>query len=87
MLVGASGLKAWRVATAYTGRVPGSGRPTAAAGAGGTVLAAGAGAAFVSTLATARAIGIERRRPLWPWAAWRAGLAAVILAVRQNRGR
>ena len=51
------------------------------------VLALGAGAAFVSTLATARAIGIERRRPLWPWAAWRAGLAAAILAVRQNRRR
>ena len=33
------------------------------------------------------AIGIERRRPLWPWAAWRAALAGVILAVRQNRGR
>ena len=72
VLVGASGLKAWRLRTAYTGTVP---------------LYVGAGAAFASTLATARAIGIERRRPLWPWAAWRAGLAAVILAVRQNRGR
>ena len=48
-------------------------------------LALGAGAAFASTLATARAIGIERRAPLWPWAAWRAGLAAAILAVRHNR--
>ena len=47
----------------------------------------GAAAAFASTLATAGAIGIERRAPLWPWAAWRAGLAAGILAVRQNRGR
>ena len=45
------------------------------------------GRAFASTLATAGAIGIERRAPLWPWAAWRAGLAAAILAVRQNRAR
>ena len=72
VLVGASGLKAVRVARA------GSGRRTA-------TLAAGAGAAFASTLATAGAIGLERRGPLWPWAAWRAGLAATILAVRQNR--
>ncbi len=50
-------------------------------------LAAGAGAAFVSTLATARAVGIERRAPLWPWAAWRAALAVAILAVRHNRSR
>ena len=50
-------------------------------------LALGAGAAFASTLATARAIGIERRAPLWPWAVWRAGLAAAILAVRHNRSR
>jgi undecaprenyl-diphosphatase len=46
-----------------------------------------AAAAFVSTLATARAVGLERRRPLWPWAAWRAVLAAVVLVVRQNRAR
>jgi len=44
-------------------------------------------AAFASTLATARAIGLERRRPLWPWAAWRAALAAAVLVVRQNRAR
>jgi undecaprenyl-diphosphatase len=50
-------------------------------------LLVGAAAAFASTLATAGAIGIERRAPLWPWAAWRAGLAAAILAVRENRGR
>jgi undecaprenyl-diphosphatase len=50
-------------------------------------LAIGAGAAFASTLATARAIGIERRAPLWPWAVWRAGLAGAILAVRHNRSR
>jgi undecaprenyl-diphosphatase len=69
VLLGASGLKAWRL------------RRTAAS----VPLAIGAAAAFASTLATARAIGIERRAPLWPWAAWRAGLAATILAVRQNR--
>ena len=49
--------------------------------------AVAAGAAFASTLAAAGAIGLERRRPLWPWAAWRAGLAAVVLAVRHNRAR
>ena len=46
-----------------------------------------AAAAFASTLATARVVGLERRRPLWPWAAWRAVLAAVVLVVRQNRAR
>jgi undecaprenyl-diphosphatase len=50
-------------------------------------LAVGAGAAFLSTLACAGAIGFERRSPLWPWAAWRAGLAAAILLVRHNRRR
>jgi undecaprenyl-diphosphatase len=50
-------------------------------------LALGAAAAFLSTLATARAIGIERRGPLWRWAAWRAALAGAILAVRHNRSR
>ena len=44
-------------------------------------------AAFASTLATARAVGLERRGPLWPWAAWRAALAAAVLVVRQNRAR
>jgi undecaprenyl-diphosphatase len=44
-------------------------------------------AAFASTLLTARAIGLERRRPLWPWSAWRAALAAAVLGVRQNRAR
>ena len=42
---------------------------------------------FASTLATARAVGLERRRPLWPWAAWRAVLAAAVLVVRKNRAR
>jgi len=78
VLVGANALKGVRVAQA--GALTGSAqrlRP----------LALGAGAAFASTLATVRAIGVERRAPLWPWAAWRAGVAAAILAVRQNRGR
>ena len=50
-------------------------------------LAIGAGAAYASTLAAVRLIGIERRRPLWRWALWRALLAAAILAVRHNRPR
>jgi undecaprenyl-diphosphatase len=75
VLLGATMLKSWRVARGLGGaaRV----RP----------LALGAGAAFASTLATARAIGIERRGPLWRWAVWRAGLAAAILVVRHNRAR
>ncbi len=44
-------------------------------------------AAFASTLVAAKTLGIERRRPLWPWAAWRAALAGAILAVRHNRAR
>ena len=44
-------------------------------------LALGAGASFVSTLASQRLIGlVERDRALWPYAAYRAGLAAVVLA-------
>jgi undecaprenyl-diphosphatase len=43
-------------------------------------LALGAGAAFVSTLGASRLVPwIERDRPLWPYAAYRTGLAAVIL--------
>jgi undecaprenyl-diphosphatase len=85
VLLGASALKAFRMARAApearpVGLGPGTSR--------GTVpLYVGAAAAFASTLATAGALGIERRAPLWPWAAWRAGLAAAILAVRQNRAR
>jgi len=70
VLLGASGLKAWRLRRGVR-----DARPPAVA----------AAAAFASTLAAAGVIGLERRRPLWPWAAWRAGLAAVVLAVRQNR--
>ena len=72
VLVGANALKGWRVAAADAPARP---------------LALGAAAAFASTLATARLIGIERRGPLWPWAAWRAVLAGAILAVRHNRSR
>ncbi len=75
VLLGATALKGVRVAQ----RLGGAARVRP--------LALGAGAAFASTLATARAIGIERRAPLWPWALWRSGLAAAILAVRHNRSR
>jgi undecaprenyl-diphosphatase len=72
VIVGANALKGWRV---RRGDAPA--RP----------MALGAAAAFLSTLATARAIGIERRGPLWRWAAWRVALAGAILAVRHNRSR
>jgi undecaprenyl-diphosphatase len=43
-------------------------------------LAIGVGASFASTLASQRLIGlVERDRALWPYAAYRAGLAAVVL--------
>jgi len=43
-------------------------------------LALGAGASFASTLASQRLIGlVERDRALWPYAAYRAALAAVVL--------
>jgi hypothetical protein len=47
--------------------------------------AAAVAAAFASTLVAADRVGIERHAPLWPWAAWRAALAAAILIVRHNR--
>jgi len=75
VLAGASGLKAVRVARAHGHGHPPALRPLAVA-----VLAA-----FASTLVAARRIGIERRGPLWPWAAWRAALALAILVVRHNR--
>jgi undecaprenyl-diphosphatase len=100
VLLGASALKAWRVvSTPATETGPDRERPAAGGVARGPVpanvtttstrtvpLCAGAAAAFASTLVTARAIGVERRAPLWPWAAWRMALAAAILAVRENRG-
>jgi undecaprenyl-diphosphatase len=43
-------------------------------------MAIGVGASFASTLASQRLIGlVERDRALWPYAAYRAGLAAVVL--------
>jgi undecaprenyl-diphosphatase len=41
--------------------------------------ALGAGASFASTLAAARLVPVERVGALWPYAAYRAGLAAVTL--------
>jgi undecaprenyl-diphosphatase len=93
VLLGATALKGGRVGRAV-GRPGGADGPDARRAASGDdraarvrPLAVGASAAFLSTLATARAIGIERRAPLWPWAAWRAALAGAILAVRHNRSR
>lgn len=43
-------------------------------------LALGVGASFASTLASQRLIGlVERDRALWPYAAYRAGLSALVL--------
>jgi undecaprenyl-diphosphatase len=47
----------------------------------GRAMTAGAAASFASTLASQRLITIvERDRALWPYAAYRAGLAAIVLA-------
>ena len=49
-------------------------------------LAVGFGASFLSTLASQRLIGlVERDRALWPYAAYRAALAGVVL-VKSHRG-
>jgi undecaprenyl-diphosphatase len=49
-------------------------------------LAIGVGASFASTLASQRLIKlVERDRALWPYAAYRVGLAAVVLAKLQRR--
>jgi undecaprenyl-diphosphatase len=69
IIVGATGLKGARLAR--RGTTPELRRS----------LAAGAAASFVSTLASQRLIRlVERDRALWPYAAYRAGLAAVVLA-------
>jgi undecaprenyl-diphosphatase len=53
----------------------------------GTAMATGVAVSFASTLASQRLIGlVERDRALWPYAAYRAGLAAAVLA-RLRRGR
>lgn len=68
VLAGATMLKAWRGRRAADRRLAG----------------AGALAAFAGTSAALRAVGIERRAPLWPYAAERALLAAAILAARRR---
>ncbi len=73
VLLGASGLKAVRLLSSGDWRERGG------------VLSGAAGGAFGSTVLGVQALGIERRRPLWPWALWRLGLAASIVAVRHNR--
>ena len=69
IIVGATGLKGARLAK--RGTTPELRR----------TLAVGVGASFVSTLASQRLIGlVERDRALWPYGAYRIGLAAVVLA-------
>jgi len=51
-------------------------------------MALGVAASFASTLASQRLIGlVERDRALWPYAAYRAGLAGAVLAKLHRRGR
>jgi undecaprenyl-diphosphatase len=71
VLAGATALKAWRGRPWTHWRAP----------------AAGAAAALVSTRVALRIIGLERRGPLWPYAAERALLASAILGVRYRRAR
>ena len=69
IIVGATGLKGARLAK--RGTTPELRR----------TLAIGIGASFVSTLASQRLIGlVERDRALWPYSAYRAVLAGVVLA-------
>jgi undecaprenyl-diphosphatase len=69
IIVGAAALKAGRL------------RRRGAAPALRRSLALGAAASFASTLVSQRLIRlVERDRALWPYAAYRAGLAAVVLA-------
>jgi undecaprenyl-diphosphatase len=74
IIVGATMLKGARLARR---RVPASLRRS---------LATGVAASFASTLASQRLIGlVERDRALWPYAAYRALLAAVVLAALRDR--
>jgi undecaprenyl-diphosphatase len=75
IIVGATGLKGARLAK--RGTTPQL-RKT---------LAVGIAASFASTLASQRLIGlVERDRALWPYAAYRAGLAGLVLAkLRRDR--
>jgi len=69
IIVGATGLKGARLAR--RGTSPEQRRS----------LALGIVASFASTMASQRLIGlVERDRALWPYAAYRAGLAALVLA-------
>ena len=68
VLAGATALKAWRGRHAAN-------RP---------LLAVAAVAAFAGTRAALKVAGLERREPLWPYAAERALLAATILAARRR---
>jgi undecaprenyl-diphosphatase len=73
VILGAVGLKGSRLAK--RGVTPGTGR----------ALALGGAAAFASTLASQRLIHlVERDRALWPYAAYRLALAALV--VRRARG-
>jgi undecaprenyl-diphosphatase len=56
-------------------------------GAIGREAAIGGVAAFAAARLALRVVGVERHRPLWPWAAERVLLAGAILAVRYRRGR
>lgn len=69
VLAGATALKAWRGRHAADRKL----------------LAAGAGAAFAATRVALRVAGLQRREPLWPYAAERALLAGAILAARRRR--
>jgi undecaprenyl-diphosphatase len=74
IIVGATGLKGVRLAR--RGTTPQLRR----------TLALGIGASFATTLASQRLIGlVERDRALWPYAAYRAVLAGVVLA-KLHRG-
>ncbi len=74
IIVGATVLKGGRLA--QRGTSPGLHR----------TLALGVAASFASTLASQRLIRlVERDRALWPYAAYRTGLAAAVLAKLQRR--
>jgi len=79
VLVGATALKGARVGGRVRSASPGAAAgPVPSGSAEVAPLAAGAAAAFASTLAAMRVIGLRRERPLWPWAVERAALAAAV---------
>jgi len=76
IIVGAAALKGARLGARR--REPSLRRP----------IAVGVCASFASTLASQRLIGlVERDRALWPYAAYRAALAAIVLARLRRRSR